>query len=530
MSTRTADTSAGEHNPATRLLPPRPSLEFERKQAKGLLRRLRAADPHAIARAHDQHVAPHSSLGADFTLADAQFVIAREYGFASWPRLVQYFGDVERQRLARRSYNWHTRESYEHNVDALIAQHGNRRVHAGRSFAASVPRFYGKTVDEVFAFSVTEDDARLTVARLSGRPSWEMLMEAVDTQRARHADPFNRESAAFALARTAILAGDLAAFSGVIAEHPELLRPSEEDLRERHTVVALALAVEQRNVPGVRAITDWLASQGVDVVLALSETLCGARFGTTETVRFLLERGANPNWIAPNGISALEHALLLYWNGDAVDLIAQRATPKRALWIDAGLGDVDGLSRFLDRHGKPTAAAYRDRPDFVAAGWLPMLPTPMPDSTEVLAEAFMVAMLNDRVAVLDYMIDRGFPVDYLELDMPFVSFAAGNQRLRVFECLVRRGADLDLRGRQPDMTAREMARERFENAPTDPTARRILELCGLEPEHVIAEMEARPATEPEIMPTLQEAFDLAGDDALRLGQTEVTPENVLIGM
>ncbi|MEP7001870.1 MAG: Clp protease N-terminal domain-containing protein, partial [bacterium] len=58
----------------------------------------------------------------------------------------------------------------------------------------------------------------------------------------------------------------------------------------------------------------------------------------------------------------------------------------------------------------------------------------------------------------------------------------------------------------------------------------ILEICGLEPEHVIAEMEARPAREPEIMPTLQEAFDLAGDDALRLGQTEVRPENVLIGM
>ena len=239
-------------------------------------------------------------------------------------------------------------------------------------------------------------------------------------------------------------------------------------------------------------------------------------FLTTEKVRFLLERGADPDWIAPNGSSALEHALLRYWNGEVVDLIARRATPRAALWIAAGLGDVDGVARFLDKRGKPTAAAYRNRPDFAAAGGPSfMLSAPAPDDTEILAEAFMVAMVNDRIAVLDYMIDRGFPVDFLEWEMPFVSFAAGNQRVRVVECLVRRGANLDIRGRHPDMSAREMARERFEGMPSDPTARRILELCGLDPEQVITEMEARPAPEPQITRLLLEALELAGDDAAR---------------
>lgn len=336
---------------------------------------------------------------------------------------------------------------------------------------------------------MTEDEAWLTVARQNGCASWDVLMETIDAERARRADPWLGVRASLKLARTAINAGDLGVLMRVVAEHPSLLRPSDEERREWKTAVHIALAAEERSVPGARAITDWLAAQGVDVIHALNKSLCTGMFLNTANVRFLLERGADANWIAPNGSSVLEHALLRYWNGEVVDLIAQRATPKDALWIAAGLADVHGVGRFLDVRGRPTAAAYRDRPDFAAAGGPSfMLSTPVPDDTEILAEAFMVAMVNDRIAVLDYMIDRGFPVDYVAWEMPFVSFAAGNQRLRVLECLVRRGADLDLRGRHPDMSGREMARERFGGMPTNPTARRILELCGLNPEQVIAEL------------------------------------------
>lgn len=511
-------------------LPPRPNLERERKHAKALLRELRAGDPDAIARARARHPALRPTSGARIALADAQLVVAREYGFASWPRLVQYFGDIERQRNGRRSSRPLEREFYEHNARALITHHRDRRPYAGRSLAASVPRFYGKTTDEVFAASVTEDEARLTVARQNACESWDALMESIDAERARRGDPWRGLPASLELARTAINAGDLDALTRVVAGHPELLRPSDDERREWQTIVHVALAAEERNVPGARAITDWLAAQGADVGLTLNESLCTGMFLNTEKVRFLLERGADPNWIAPNGCSVLEHALLRYWNGDVVDLIAPRVTPRAALWIAAGVGDVDGVRRFLDKNGKPTLAAYRDRPDFAAAGGPSfMLSTPVPDDTEVLAEAFMVAMVNDRIAVLDYMIDRGFDVDFLEWEMPFVSFAAGNQRERVVECLVRRGANLDVRGRHPDMSGREMARELFEGRPTDPTARRILELCGGDPEQVIAEMKAKPAPEPQLTRLLLDALELAGDDAARQGRPDIGPENLLVG-
>ena len=59
-----------------------------------------------------------------------------------------------------------------------------------------------------------------------------------------------------------------------------------------------------------------------------------------ETVRWYLDRGANPDWLPPNGITVLEHAIARYRNGTSVDLIAQRVRPRQALWIAAGLGDV----------------------------------------------------------------------------------------------------------------------------------------------------------------------------------------------
>lgn len=62
-------------------LPPSPNLSYEKKQAKALLRDARAGDAAALAR-----VRAHLSK-TDLTLADAQFVIARERGFESWPKL-----------------------------------------------------------------------------------------------------------------------------------------------------------------------------------------------------------------------------------------------------------------------------------------------------------------------------------------------------------------------------------------------------------------------------------------------------------
>lgn len=258
--------------------------------------------------------------------------------------------------------------------------------------------------------------------------------------------------------------------------------------------------------------------------------LCGHMYMKTETVRQLLERGADPNWVAPTGIPVLEHALIRYWNGEAVDVLAERVAPRNALWIAAGLGDLNGVRRSLDANGKPTAAARRLRPDFDAVGQRGLLAHPDPDDEEILMEAFFVAVLNGRTAVLEYMVSRGFPVNSLVYDSPMINFAVGNGMTGMVECLVRCGADLNLRGWMPTQSAREIARGRFEDAPNNVAFRRIVELCGMDPNAILAERKARPAVPLGVEPKLQEALDLAGDDAFRLGKSDIDPENLLFGI
>jgi hypothetical protein len=139
-------------------------------------------------------------------------------------------------------------------------------------------------------------------------------------------------------------------------------------------------------------------------------------------------------------------------------------------------------------------------------------------------------VLNGRAAVIEYMASRGAPVDSLLFGAPLVTLAVGNLMTAAAEALVRAGADLDLRGPSMNDSARDSARSRFEQSPEDARARRMLVLCGLDPEAVLAERNARPAPTPEPIPGLKKAIALAGDDAAREGQGEVRPENLFIGM
>ena len=66
----------------TRSLPPHPSLQQQKKLAKDLLGAYRAGEPHAV-----QRVREHLKDKQRIALADAQFVIARAYGFGSWAAL-----------------------------------------------------------------------------------------------------------------------------------------------------------------------------------------------------------------------------------------------------------------------------------------------------------------------------------------------------------------------------------------------------------------------------------------------------------
>ena len=79
----------------SRTLPARPSLEQVRKQAKELLQAYRAGDVAAVAEVERFESQPDA---AKFALADAQRVLARAYGFASWTKLKQQVRRAGRQQ------------------------------------------------------------------------------------------------------------------------------------------------------------------------------------------------------------------------------------------------------------------------------------------------------------------------------------------------------------------------------------------------------------------------------------------------
>jgi hypothetical protein len=230
--------------PVFRTLPPRPSLEFERKEAKALLRQLRADEPHALERASARHPALRTAAPTSLQLADAQLVIAREYGFASWPRLVRYFEHAE--RIVKRTPSamnpglWGA-DSFASSVPQFIANHQRRVASVARQLIAYVPRFDGMTPEQVFDTPIAEDDARLVIARRNAFPSWDALMTRVT---AAANDPMRRsglDAAPMRRALDAISAADLPALQAVVAAHPELLTPGEYETATTMQLMARAL-------------------------------------------------------------------------------------------------------------------------------------------------------------------------------------------------------------------------------------------------------------------------------------------------
>jgi ankyrin repeat protein len=79
------DCSEREANRFVRPLPPKPNLDKQKKLAKSLARDYWRRQPAADERVRTLH--PRPPEAENFTLSDAQLVIARGYGFASWPQL-----------------------------------------------------------------------------------------------------------------------------------------------------------------------------------------------------------------------------------------------------------------------------------------------------------------------------------------------------------------------------------------------------------------------------------------------------------
>jgi ankyrin repeat protein len=235
----------------TRPLPNDPSLEHLRKQAKRLVNGVRAADADALGQVKEFHPRPASAI-ARFSLADAQLVTARTYGFGTWTKLlphaellVEHGVDVNAPGLRTGRTPYETRCDGNDDIAAYLVEHGAKKVELN-----AVDRF--------------------TLACIAGR----------------------REEVRAQLAEDPALIDKLGHFGRVDLIH----RAVEANAREGIRLIA-ELGID---------INGLVPNTGVSASVLHSSAMAG---NLEEMVRLLVARGADINARAKDGRTLLDRAL-----------------------------------------------------------------------------------------------------------------------------------------------------------------------------------------------------------------------------
>ena len=164
----------------TSRLPNHPSLQQLRKQAKELLQLLRSGDPSASERLRKFKPTVDNPI-----LADAQFTLAREYGFESWPKLVHHLQDSQPTDLQQHQRIAEDLVAVHNSADPEAAKRLNDLFHSSlnseqirdfiRDKLFNLPEVAQRTDN------FTLPDALLVVARLYGFQDWNELVESSNT-------------------------------------------------------------------------------------------------------------------------------------------------------------------------------------------------------------------------------------------------------------------------------------------------------------------------------------------------------------
>ncbi len=283
-------------------LPARPSLEHLKHQAKDLLNSLKSGDPSAPQRFQDHHPQPAKAADAACSLSDAQLVIAREYGFATWVKLKEH---VETVRLETIDSHELFRQAFEEHDADLI-----------RKLLERHPQYKAMINEPVAAFDAP------VVTQVRTREMLDVFLDAGADINARSrwwaggfglldgADP---DLAAYAIQRGATVDVHSAARLGMIDKLRELIAANPKLVRARggdgQTPLHFAHTVE---------IAEFLLEHGADIdARDVDHESTPAQHmvrDRQQVVRFLVERGCRTDLLLA---AALGDAGLVHQHLDA---------------------------------------------------------------------------------------------------------------------------------------------------------------------------------------------------------------------
>jgi hypothetical protein len=405
----------------TRQLPPRPSLEQYKKQAKELVRACRAGDGTALQRVREHH--PHPVLDG-FELADAQLVIAREHGEASWPKFKQL---IERASDRVPATAWKTAE------DAIVAGdvatlEGVLREYGDRLQKQRPQSWWNNTL----APSYDAGDARAIIARTHHFKGFEDFVsftgEIVDKS-----SPVAR----FEAAADALIVGDLATLQRLLRDDPNLIRA--RSVRAHHSTLLHYIgangieAFRQHTPPNAVAVAETLLDAGAEVdavadmyrgstTLGLVATsLHPKRAGVQEALmQRLLDRGASLDHPAAAGGQSLVQSCLANGRPEAAEYLVSRGAALDFVSA-AMLGRLDVVRTYFDADGRPIV-------------------------TKSEMEKALVSPWNKRdAAVAGFLIDHGVDVNVQADGFTAVNMAATMGQAAAVRFFIARGAALEIK-------------------------------------------------------------------------------------
>ncbi|WP_329057516.1 ankyrin repeat domain-containing protein [Amycolatopsis sp. NBC_01480] len=373
-------------------LPANPSLEQLRKRAKELAR------AEAV------------------KLSEAQFRIAREHGFPSWPKLQAYV-----RRVA------------ENGPDLQHAYHADVGYYADRALGLLASAEDGTTGAQV-AFerhgqALTRDGARAVVAREHGFGSWRALREHVAVL------PENGEP--FARAYRLVEAGDVNGLTAMLDVFPQLVHARGTNGND---LLGMAGAT------GDERLTRVLLDRGADPSRANAHgwtPLHQAAYSKQPLLaEMLLDAGA-PLDVSARGDGGTPLIVALFWGNRAVaEKLAARDRSPRNLRVAAGLGDLTLLDELLRPNGTLAPGAGEHRQFYRPHSGFPFW-QPTDDPAEIRDEALSWAARNNRVDAIRTLAARGADLDADVYRGTALTWAVARHRLVAVRTLLELGADVN---------------------------------------------------------------------------------------
>jgi ankyrin repeat protein len=347
------------------------NLEQLRKQAKERVRERRRA-------------------GQEVRLADVQFELARELGFASWPKLKAY---VERLSLEQ-------------------------------PFRADLDYYEGRAHGIASVMGMSTAEARRDLARRHGFSSWRELRRHVEAMESGEEPP-----TPFVLAYRAVEANDRERLVELLDRFPDLVVQRGTNGND-----LLGMA-------GDLAITSLLLERGADPNRGNDygwTKLHQAGYGNDrELARLMLAAGARTDLFARGDGGTPLVAALFWGHREVAELLGSEPGNLR---VAAGLGDLELIRALV---GTPQAGVHRGfyRPHGGFPAW-----EPSDDPQEVLDEALVWAAKSDRAEAIRILVELGARVNADPYRGTALTWAAANGRVGAVRRLVELGADPNQRG------------------------------------------------------------------------------------